>query len=288
MIVESYDKFQLAEALKTVGLERDCLVYLPSALFALGRMDGVGLGEIPEQIFDVVLDIIGPNGTLTVPASFEDYARHGTPYDTHRSDVDAGQGVFSQYVAKLPNAYRSYCPLNAVAGVGPLAEEVCHSWTGSSYGVGSAWDKLYEHDAIFLFLGIAPNQAFNFAYYVQHRFGVPHLYNKLYTTPVFSNGERVELAITSSVRYLDSRFRIIENAKKFEDHLQERAIVRKAPIGRGYVYALPSAQEVFDIAVSKLQEDIYYFLDAPPNFTAGEIPMDGNTGAMKTDRERFD
>ena len=144
-------------------------------------MDGVELGEIPEQIYDVVFDIIGPNGTLTVPASFEDYARHGIPYDTHRSDVDPGGACL---VSMLRN-FRMHTVrlLNAVAGVGPLAEEVCHSWTGSSYGVGSAWDKLYEHDAIFLFLGIAPNQAFNFAYYVQHRFGVPH-HIKLYTTPV--------------------------------------------------------------------------------------------------------
>ena len=32
MSIASYDKFQLAEAFETVGLERDCLVYMPSAL----------------------------------------------------------------------------------------------------------------------------------------------------------------------------------------------------------------------------------------------------------------
>tara|TARA_Y100001934_G_scaffold199206_1_gene234785 strand:+ start:2569 stop:3435 length:867 start_codon:yes stop_codon:yes gene_type:complete len=282
-----YCEDDIAAALKAIGVQRGDLIYMPAALFALGRMADTPLVEIPRCIVDVVRDVIGAEGTLTVPASFDNYARFAHTYDTKRSPVDVGQGAVSEYVAKLPEALRSYCPLNAVAGIGPLANDICHGWTGAAYGVGSAWDRLYENDARFICLGVAPNQTFNFLYYVQQRFGVPHLYNKVFTTPVYEEGVRVNLTITSAVRYLDSQFEIIENTKKFEDDLRNRGLIRKAPLGRGSVYGIDSAKQLFDEAILKLREDIYYFLEYPPKFVDGQVPMDGPTGKMLTDKERF-
>ena len=157
-----YNEDDVYEALCATGLNKEDLIYMPSALFALGKMTDTPLREIPDRIYKSVRSVIGGEGTLTVPASFDDYARFGTPYDTRRSRVDPGKGALSQFVADLPTSFRSYCPLNAVAGIGPDAQEVCHGWTGASYGAGSAWDMFYERDATFLFLGIEPNQAFKF------------------------------------------------------------------------------------------------------------------------------
>tara|TARA_B100000676_G_scaffold294781_1_gene333144 strand:+ start:3735 stop:4601 length:867 start_codon:yes stop_codon:yes gene_type:complete len=287
MAIGSYCEVDVAAALKASGVRRGDLIYMPSAFFALGRMEGISIHDIPERIVGVVKEFIGPEGTLTVPASFDDYARFAHEYDTKRSPVDAGQGAISQYVANLPDAFRSYCPLNAVAGIGPLANEVCHGWTGAAYGVGSAWDRLYENDAKFVCLGVAPNQILNFVYYVQQRFGVPHLYNKLFTTPVYEDGVRINLTITSLVRYLDTRFTVIENTTKFENYLTDIGLIRQVTLGRGNVYVIESAKKIFSEAIKKLSEDVFYFLEHPPKFVEGEVPMDGPTGKMQTDKERY-
>ena len=106
MAVDSYSEVQLKAALKAVGVRRGDLIYMPSAFFALGRMKGVSINDIPERIVGTVKKVLGPEGTLTVPASFDDYARFANEYDTKRSPVDAGQGAISQYVANLPDAFR--------------------------------------------------------------------------------------------------------------------------------------------------------------------------------------
>ena len=264
-----YSEDDVNVALRETGVNEGNLIYMPSALFALGKMADTPLREIPDRIYKAVRSVIGSEGTLTVPASFDDYARFGTPYDTRRSRVDPGQGALSQFVADLPTSFRSYCPLNAVAGIGPDAQEVCHGWTGASYGAGSAWDIFYERDATFLFLGIAPNQAFNYIYYIQQRFGVPHLYNKFYTVPDYEDGNSIDLPLTSAVRYLDGQYRIQKNVEKFEADLRQEGVIRHASLGRDTVYMMPSAREVFNEGIGKLRQDIFYFQAEPPAFVPG-------------------
>ena len=284
---DAYAEADLRRALAEVGIGRGDLVHLHSALFALGPFEGAEPGAIPERIHGVIRDVLGKEGTLTVPAAFEDYARLGTPYDTRRSPVDRAQGAFGQYVASLPESVRTYCPLAAVAGVGPLAAEICHQPTGSAYGVGSAWQKLLEHDAHLAFLGVRPHDAFTFVMLIQFQFGVPYLYNKLYDVPVYEDGREVSLPVTAAVRYLDPHYRIRESCVRFEERLEAAGLLRRATVGRGRLASFPSARAVFEEGVRLLSEDLYGFLREPPAFVPGRIPTDGNTGPFVPDEQRF-
>jgi aminoglycoside 3-N-acetyltransferase len=235
----------------------------------------------------VLQKTVGPQGTITVPASFEDYARFGTPYDCRRSAVDKAQGVLSQFVATLPRAVRTYCPMCGVAGIGPLAHDICHQPTGSGFGTGSAWDRLHHHDAQILFLGVRPALAFTFVLYIQSRFGVPYLYNKLYRVPTFEDGVPVDVPITCAVRYLDADYAITENCQAYERHLFAAGLVREQPLGRGHLYLIPSAKAAFAEGTRCLEQNLYFFLARPPTFVPGRIPTDGNTGPYVPDAVRF-
>lgn len=274
-------------ALAAVGIGPGALVHLHSALFALGPMAGAAADEIPGRLYAAIREVIGPEGTLTVPAAFEDYARHGLAYDNRRSPVDRAQGAFSQYVAARPDSIRTYCPMAAVAGIGPLAEEICHGWTGSAYGVGSAWQKLEEHDAHLAFLGVRPRDAFTFVMRIQFEFGVPYLYNKLYDTPVHEDGREIPLPIVCAVRYLDPDYRIRESCVAFEERLDELGLLRRAAVGRGRLASCPSARTAFAEGVRMLGENLYAFLREPPGFVPGRIPTDGTTGPFVPDEQRF-
>lgn len=283
----TYTYSDLINALRLAGIENGDVVHVHSALFPLGVMEGVDIREIPAQIYRAFREVIGETGTLTAPSAFEDYARFGTPYDCRRSPVDRAQGAFSEYVTEMNEAVRTYCPMCAVSAVGPLAEDICHQYTGSEYGTGCAWEMLLEHDAKMCFLGVRPSKAFTYTGYIQARFGVPHFYNKIYTVPIYEDGEPVQLPVTAAVRYLNPAFKIAEDCDPFENHLFEKGLIDTQPIGRGALYTLASTKRIFDEGTKKLQENLYYFCKTPPQFIPGEIPMDGSTGAFKPNELRF-
>ena len=283
----NYSSKDLEKSIKKLGLTKGDLVYVPSAFFSLGLLSDCNLKKIPAKIFSIIESIVTKTGTICVPAAYEDYARLGKPYDCAKSPVDKSQGLFSEYVAKLPKSYRTYSPMNGVAGVGPLSKEICHTYVANSSGEGSAWQKLHKYNSKFLFIGIRPNQALNFIFYIQQRFGVPHLYNKIYDTPIFEKNKKINLKVTAFVRYLNPQFKIIEDALKFEKSLFADGIIKTVRVGKGKIYMIDSAKELYDRAIEKLQKNIYYFLKNKPNFKKGIIPMDGKTGKIKTDKQRY-
>lgn len=243
--------------------------------------------DIPGKLIDALERYNGEQGTLTLPAAFEDYARFGTPYDCRRSPVDKGQGVLSQTFATLPNVIRTYCPMCGVAGRGALASDICHHRTGSAFGTGSAWERLFEHDAQMLFLGVRPALAFTFVRFIQVRFGVPYLYNKLYTVPTFEDGVPVDLPITCAVRYLDADYRIIESCDAYERQLIDSGLLTRTRLGKSHAYLIPSARAAFALGTECLKGNLYFFLAAPPRWVPGRIPTDGDTGKYVSDGERF-
>ena len=238
----NYCSEDLKKAIKKLGLKKGDLVYVPCAFFSLGLLGDCSLEKIPSKIFSILKSIVTKNGTICVPAAYEDYARYGKPYDCAESPVDKAQGLFSEYVVNLPKCFRTFSPMNGVAGVGPLSRKICHTRVANSSGEGSAWQKLHEYNSKFLFIGIKPNQALNFIYYVQQRFGVPHLYNKIYSTPIFEKKKKLNLKVTAYVRYLNREFEIIEDAMKFEKKSAQHPITTlfwQAPLQSGlYVHFL--------------------------------------------------
>ncbi len=282
-----YKYSDLVSALDMVGVKRDRVLHIHSSLFSLGGMTDVELPKLPAEIYRALREVVGTNGTISVPAAFEDYARFGKPYDCQRSPVDRAQGVLSDYVVSLPEMLRTYCPMSAVAAVGPLGADIAHRWSASAYGTGSAWEGLLEHDAQICFLGLPPRLAFTFVMLIQYRFGVPYLYNKLYPTEIFEAGRKIDLPVTAAVRFLDRRFKIAEDCSRFERHLEDLGLIRSQTIGRGRVFLLPSAKKVFEEGSRMLGKDLYYFLKQPPAFVPGEIPTDGPTGAYVSNEVRF-
>jgi aminoglycoside N3'-acetyltransferase len=282
-----YSYRQFVSVLKKLGIKRGDLVLVNSSLFSLGGMEGVTPKDLPETIYKAFSEVIGKEGTLLVPTVWEEYARFGKPFDCKRSPVDPLVGIFSAYIFSLPGSVRTYSPLLSLTGIGTLAKDICHSLTASSCGTDSAWEKFYHYDGKMCFVGVRPANALMFLRFVQFRFGVPYIYNKLFTTPIYENGKRVSLTVTCPVRYLNPKYRISENIAPFEEYLKKKKLTKEANVGRGAVYVLPSAKVIFDEATKKLKENVYYFLKETPRFVSGEIPVDGTIGKYVPDEMRF-
>jgi len=145
--------------------------------------------------------------------------------------------------------------------------------TLTGYGVTSPWHRLRQLNGKILFLG-APLQSMTFVHYIEQQYGVPHLYFKIYPFPIIKDGKALNCPI-SAVRYLD--FSIQYDLKAYRQELIKRGVLHTTQIN-GALVELVDAEAAFQIGIDCLIRDPYFFLNSPPKFIAGKIPIDGVTG----------
>jgi aminoglycoside 3-N-acetyltransferase len=284
--VRKLTRSDLAAALRAAGIGPGEIAHVQSDLLRIGLVDAPpSRTGMLEFYLSVILEILGPEGTLSVGTSFEDYARFGTPFVREASP--SRQGAFSEYVRTRPEAIRSLHPIVSTAAIGPRARELCDQPHFNGFGYESSWGRLHRANAKIVALGLGAKHegGTTFFHYLEALYGVPYQYVKVYTTPVFSGGREVQGLFTMSVRYLD--FSIMNDTLRFKMHLVEKGIARVVPVGSGEIMCL-NAADVIDEGIRCLNRDRFFLLHAPPKFRPGEIPLDGNTGPMRNIYDKAD
>ena len=151
------------ETLRSLGVGRGDLLVVHSAYRPLR-----GDGAKPDQIIDALLELIGPTGTLAMPA-IPAYAEEGDvegrmtrdltgvvcTYDPKRTAV--WTGALPLALRARANAARSLHPLNSMVAVGPLAAPMMeHNLEGdrpAPCGPNSSWKFCADHGAKLIGLG---------------------------------------------------------------------------------------------------------------------------------------
>lgn len=269
-------KKTLPIALKQIGIQRGDVVLVHSDLRALGKPDSI---EHPRDILPFYLEILqnalGPEGTLAVPAYFYEYARHGISFDVETSPVSLSLGSFSRYLANLPHRVRSCNPLQSIASIGKRAHELTGGDSLSGYGTTSPWHKLKIMGGKLLFIGVTI-QPMTYVHYIEQQYGVPHMYCKIFHTPVYRSGKLIPGHPISAVRYLD--YDVTYDLTLFENELIRLSKLTIADVGEGSIRC-GKAQDIFDVGIDCLDKNPYFFLKHPPHFIPGKIPCDGMTKA---------
>lgn len=269
------NKQTLIHTLELVGLKSGDLVLVHSDIRPFGIPENTRTSvEILQFYFDAFMQVLGPDGTLAVPAYFYEYARYGETFDLERSPVSKPLGVFSAYVNSLTGRVRSCNPLQSLAAFGYHAEELCGGDSLMGYGLASPWHRLRTLGGKMLFMGVTL-QPMTFVHHIEQQYGVPHLYQKVYDTPIISRGEPIPGTPISSVRYLE--YDIIYDLQPFQQELDRRGQLYKAKAAQGELF-LVNAEEAFQTGIELLSQNPYVFLKRPPAFIPGKIPADGITG----------
>ncbi|MFQ5729430.1 MAG: AAC(3) family N-acetyltransferase, partial [Waddliaceae bacterium] len=182
----------LMDSLKKVGIQQGDTVFIHSDLRPFGFPEEITRrDEILRFYYQGIRDVIGEDGTIAVPAYNYEYARYNLPFDADTSGVSLPLGSFSQYITALPDSIRSLNPLQSIAAIGPNAKKISGGSSLSGYGVTSPWHWLHQLNALFLFLG-APFQSMTFVHHLEQLVGVPHLYFKIFDTPILKNGKTIQ------------------------------------------------------------------------------------------------
>ena len=90
-----------ADTLRAVGIGAGEIVHVQSNLRRVGRVEGANdAAGFLKFYLQGLLDVIGPEGTISVHVPFLDYGRYGTPFIVEESPSEAG--AFSEFIRKLP------------------------------------------------------------------------------------------------------------------------------------------------------------------------------------------
>ena len=252
--MKGYRTEDLWRVLREVGVTPGEVLCVHSSLLTLGPIEGVAPREMAGTIARLLLDYLGPDGTLVVPTFNFDFAK-GKPYDRQRT-ASRGMGALSEYVRLMPGSMRSPHPLQSVAAIGPRAQQICGPDTPSPFEPGSAWATLVDLNARVLLLGTIMQYATVF-HVPEQAIGVPYRYWKEFTAPYVDRDVTRERTYKLYVRDLDLD-PYLELAR-LEKALRVRGVLKEAPLGSGMVQSV-LAQDMADETRRLLERDPNYFV----------------------------
>lgn len=266
-------KEDIIDTLRNLGISSGDVVLVYSDNLCLKEADNLTINMQLEALYNSLMDILGAEGTLCVPAFFYEYARLGTPFDIKLSPVSDGLGMFSKYIASLPNSKRSPMPVTSVAAVGKNAEYICEISNRHGYGEDSAWDRMYKLNTKIISLGFLGG--LTFTNYIEHMAGMPYLYSKIFRTPVYNNGEKIYDYTFSSVRYVDLDVEWDLDEEKFKKAALIENGISKVEYYNNNPVSITPMQPLFDYIKELYLQNPYFFLKHEPNYKPGQIPDDG-------------
>lgn len=269
--MQKISKKEISSALKKLNFKKNSCVVIHSSLIHIGLIEGVNLKKMPEEIFFLIKKNLGKNATICVPSSNWDYSDKKKPFDRIISNSHKEFGALSNYIVNKPNSFRSSNPLFNITALGKKAKYITNGGTSNAFGVDSAWDKLYNLNAEIILLGCEFSEAtFTFTRYIEFRFGVPYLYNKLFNLPILNKGKKIFKTSTSTLRYLD--LDLVYDLKKFKNVLKKKKILFEG-VDKKIKITRVKMKPCFDLGIECLKKDIYFFLKKKPKFKKQKFPL---------------
>lgn len=160
-------KEDIKQALGQLGIQENDIVMFHSSLSSMGYVEGGA-----DTVIDAFLEKVGKNGTVVVPTlcqyDWEKMSREDIEkaWDMNRPSF---VGLITETLRKRKESIRSDNPTHSVAAIGRYAEEITKGHKDAygrdspyrpkfaskgAFGIGSAWEKLYEYNAKYMFLGV--------------------------------------------------------------------------------------------------------------------------------------
>ncbi len=186
-----FSKTDLVQGLAASGLRAGDVLFVQISLPRIGQMDGVNsVVETCKEALAALLEVIGPDGTLFVPAFTLSFERH-EEFDPVNSPALAGEwgesAEFAEVARCHSGAVRSGDPLYSVIGIGPMADQLLANLPNTSFGRDSVFERLLKLNAKLCLIGIDLRHSVLFDF-LEESVEVPWRYKKLFTGKAFQSG----------------------------------------------------------------------------------------------------
>lgn len=129
-------------------------------VFVHSSIDKLNLSFTPHRLLEILLQVVGSEGTLLFPAwhfnyRAEDYLNKALVFDVRRSP--SALGMLSELARRYPAAFRTLHPTSSIVAIGPKAGYLTSEHHLSIYPCGekSPFYKMLEFDAKIIGLGVS-------------------------------------------------------------------------------------------------------------------------------------
>ena len=189
---------------RNLNLPKESIVNIHSSLLKFGIIEG-GL----EGLYNCLREALGPDTTITMPAFTWDFGKTGV---WNYSDSKSHVGAFTEYFRKLPDTLRTIHPFHSVSVNGKLSYEFHQSISQTSFGDGSAFDKMYKYSAYNLCLGTELTGGATFLHAVEEALRVPYRFMKKFPGKVYNkDNSLIENEFSMYVRMITSEYEYDNN-----------------------------------------------------------------------------
>ncbi len=241
----------LKQDLLRLGVRPGGVLLVHSSLRALGRPPGGAAGVIDE-----LLSILGPEGTLLMPAlTYERVTPENPVFDVRQTPSNVG--VLAEVFRQQPGTRRSLHPTHSVCAVGRLAANLLkpHAADSTPCGPNSPFRRLAELDGQILMLGcgLEPNTSMHA---VEEVAAVPYLFD-----PPIEYRLTLEDGSTRRKTYLPHSFRGFYQRYERLERLLSAPAMKSGPALAGQAHLLEAAA-LWPAALRALGRDPLYFVEA--------------------------
>ena len=282
--MRSYKPGDISKALMEVGVKKGDCVFFIIRVFSLGKMEGCKSKEdLNQSILNAIFGVIGEGGTLVVPTYSQQIGRFGLPYI--HEETPTLTGIFSEYVRTRPQAVRSFHPVFSLTAIGCDAKAICGNVGTNAFGIKSAYDFLFKHGGHSICLGFEYERGdiVTGAHYVECTYGVPYYYNKIVKAEAYKDGKRSKKVFTINVGYRE--FGVRNKYLNYVDAIRDGGLLKSYPVGDGILYSNDLKTQL-EVGYDLLSEDVYAFLEEPPQWEEGKIPYEGPEETLDKEKQK--
>ena len=156
---------------------RDSIVVVYSGIWTFGHRLGLPIAQIPVALIEAMLEEVGSDKTLLLPAYT--YAYAGTrQYSPSESAPETG--ILPVTLLKHFDHTRTLSALNSFVAVGPRAKELASIGGATLWGEGSLKAFFEDQHARIVVLGLPWKDACGFLHRIEEASHVPYRYHKTF------------------------------------------------------------------------------------------------------------
>lgn len=146
---KKYSTDEFIQVLKGLGMHEGSCVFIQSSWNSFFNYTGT-----PNELIDAILEVIGENGTLAMPAF---PMNQNVPLNLKRSVT--GAGMLAEAFRRHPNVKRSINIQHSVCAIGPQSDYLIneHHLSDTCFDEKSPYYKLCKVDALIFCLGMGYN-----------------------------------------------------------------------------------------------------------------------------------
>ena len=235
---------ELADFWRHLGVQPARPLLCHSFISTLGRPET----SPQHDIVGSLLDVIGADGTLFVPAFTYSYF-NSQIYDRQHSRSTVG--ILADWLLSMPGSFRSLSPNFSHVGFGPDAEKFLARQTKRALGPDTVYDRLVQANAQVLMIGV-DFTALPLFMHMERVLGVHYRYDKSFPGLTRDNGVEFEDVEVHSVRDQDLDF--VNDRHAIGVLVDHDPRCRMVSFGYG-THRLIDAQVVTSIVEKTLRED---------------------------------